>query len=141
LATLRGVDMKDIQLNFTHANVDFAGCDSLQGGDCSKMGIPNLENDIIQFRLSLDLDVHVNAFYLTYGIADRVDFGAVIPIVQTSLIGSSEAQVRPFGGPTAAHFFAGTPANPVLTADRPTTGSGAATGGGRVPREVGVADW
>src|SRR5207237_3230120 len=70
--TLRGVDMKDIQLNFTHANVDFAGCDSLQGGDCSKMGIRNLENGIIQFRIWLDLDVHVNAFYLTYGIADRV---------------------------------------------------------------------
>ena len=59
--SLRGVPMDDIELIFTHENVNFAGCDSIQGGDCSKMGIPNLENDIMQFRLKLDLDVTVCA--------------------------------------------------------------------------------
>lgn len=121
--TLRGVDLNDIPLTFTHQNVDFAGCDSANGGDCSKMGIPNLENDVIQFRLSLDLDVRVTTFYLTYGLTDRIDVGAVIPLVSTSLRGASEAQIQPFGGPTAAHFFAGTAANPVLSATRTSEGS------------------
>ena len=122
--TLRGVDLNNIPLTFTHQNVDFEGCDAANGGgDCSRMGIPNLENDVIQFRLSLDLDVRVTSFYLTYGITDRIDVGAVVPLVSTTLRGESEAQVQPFGGPTAAHFFAGTASNPVLSATRTSDGS------------------
>ena len=48
--SLRGVPLQDIELIFTHENVNFAGCDSIQGGPCAKMGIPNLENDIMQFE-------------------------------------------------------------------------------------------
>src|SRR5512146_3265492 len=111
--SLRGVPLNDIDLIFTHENVTnatFPGCDSIQAGDCSKMGIPNLENDIMQFRLNLDLDVSVTV-------------GAVVPLVSSHLHGQSFAQVMPFGGPTAAHFFAGTPANPVLSAGREVSGS------------------
>ena len=123
-STLRGVDLHDIPLTFTHENVDFEGCDAANGGgDCSKMGIPNLENDVIQFRLSLDLDVRVTSFYVTYGVTDRIDVSAVVPLVSTEFRGESEAQVQPFGGPTAAHFFAGTPTNPVLSATRTSAGS------------------
>ncbi|HLE56066.1 MAG TPA: hypothetical protein VJB15_03220, partial [Rhodothermia bacterium] len=39
-STLRGVDMRDINLVFAHQNVDFEGCDAIQGGDCTKVGIP-----------------------------------------------------------------------------------------------------
>src|SRR5206468_12205821 len=58
-ATLRGVNMHDIQLTFTHQNVDFPGCSAQVGGDCSKYGIPVLENDAMDFHLSMDLDVAV----------------------------------------------------------------------------------
>jgi hypothetical protein len=44
-------------------------------------------------------------------------------MVSTSLSGTSDAQIIPFGGPTAAHFFGGTPSNPVLTASRSVGGS------------------
>lgn len=129
-ATLRGVDLEDIRLNFTHVNADFAGCDTIFGGDCSLMGIPNLENDVMTFRLSLDIDVTVTSFFLTYGLLDWLDVGVAVPLVSTALRGSSEAQVMPFGGPTAAHFFAGTPSNPQLSASRTVEGS--ATGVGDV---------
>lgn len=124
--SLRGVPLNDIELIFTHENVTnttFPGCDSIQAGDCGKMGIPNLENDIMQFRLNLDLDITVTNLYATYGLSDRLDVGVVVPLVSSHLHGASFAQVIPFGGPTAAHFFAGTPTNPVLSATRDVDGS------------------
>ena len=60
-SSLRGVDLHDIDLFFTHENVDFAGCDSIQGGSCKLMGIPLLENDIMQFKLDMDINVDVNS--------------------------------------------------------------------------------
>ncbi|HEX2602463.1 MAG TPA: hypothetical protein VHL32_10180 [Gemmatimonadaceae bacterium] len=127
-ATLRGVDMHNINLTFTHQNVDFPGCDTQFGADCSLYGVPVLENDAMDFRLSMDLDVRVTSMYITYGITDRFDFGLVVPIVQANFTGESDAQIEPFGGTTAAHYFAGTPDNPVLTAHRQSLGSAAGLG-------------
>jgi hypothetical protein len=124
--SLRGVPLDDIELIFTHENVTdatFPGCSASQGGDCSKMGIPNLENDIMQFRLNLDLNITVTNIYATYGLTDRLDVGVVLPLVSSHLHGQSFAQIIPFGGTTAAHFFAGTPENPVLSATRDVDGS------------------
>ena len=137
LSTLRGVDLQNIPLTFTHENVNFAGCDSLYHDSCAKMGVPTLENDVINLRLALDIDVAVNSLYLTYGVTDRLDVGAVIPVVSTSLRGSSDAQVVPFGPPPVSHFFAGTPTNPVLTANRTVFGD--ATGLGDVALRVKAA--
>ena len=129
-ATLRGVDLHNIELTFTHQNVDFPGCAAAFGGDCTKYGIPAFENDVMDFRLSMDLDVHVTSMYVTYGVTDRIDVGLVVPIVQADFRGESTAQLQPFGGTTTAHFFGGTAANPVLTANRQSLGS--ATGLGDV---------
>jgi hypothetical protein len=127
-ATLRGVDMDNIGLVFTHQNVDFEGCDAQFGGDCTLYGVPVLENDAIDFHLSMDLNVRVTSMYLTYGMTDRFDLGLVLPIVQADFRGESDAQIRPFGGTTAAHYFAGTSANPVLSAHRQSLGSAAGLG-------------
>jgi hypothetical protein len=127
-ATLRGVDMNDIQLTFTHQNVAFPGCDALFAGDCTKYGVPAFENDVMNFRLSMDLDVRVTSAYVTYGVTDRLDIGLVLPIVQADFRGESFAQLVPFGGTTSAHFFAGTSANPVLTASRQSLGSSVGLG-------------
>jgi hypothetical protein len=83
--TLRGVDLDNLRLNFTHANADFAGCDTIFGGDCTLQGIPELENDFIQLDLALELDVRATTFQLTYGLLDRVDIGVAVPIVSASL--------------------------------------------------------
>jgi hypothetical protein len=121
--SLRGIPLSDIQLNFTHENVNFPSCDSLFHANCALMGVPSFENDVMAFRLALDVNVHVTSFYLTYGLFDRLDVGVAIPLVKTTLTGSSFAQVIPFGGDSAFHFFAGTPTNPVLTASREVQGS------------------
>jgi hypothetical protein len=123
LSSLRGVDLNNIGLVFTHENVDFAGCDSIYHASCKLMGVPTLENDIMQFNLALDLNVAVTSIYATYGLTDRLDVGFVVPLVSTSLHGTSDANIIPFGGTTAAHFFAGTPSNPVLNATRSVDGS------------------
>ncbi len=126
--SLRGVNLNAIQLTFTHENVTGPGCDSVAGRSCDPMGVPNLENDIMPFVLSLDIDVKLASFVLTYGITDRLDVGVALPIVSTSLMGHSDARIIPFGGPTAAHFFAGTPANPVLEAQRFVQGTASGLG-------------
>ena len=41
---------------------------------------------------ALDIDVAFNSVYLTYGVTDRLDVGAVVPVVSTSLRGSSDAK-------------------------------------------------
>lgn len=127
-ATLRGVDMHNIGLTFTHENVDFAGCSAQFGADCALYGVPVLENDAIDFKLSMDLNVQVTSMYFTYGVSDRFDFGLVVPIVQADFRGESNAQIMPFGGTSVAHYFAGTPTNPVLTARQQSLGSAGGLG-------------
>jgi hypothetical protein len=121
--TIRGQDMSNLELVFTHQNVDFPGCDAAQGGACSQMGLPLLENEVIRVHLSLHTDVSITSFYATYGLFDRLDVSFVVPLVSTHLSGTSEAQIVPFGGTTAVHFFAGTPTDPVLSASRNVEGS------------------
>lgn len=122
--SLRGVPMDNIQLSFTHENVNFDGCAAANNGqDCALMGVPERENDVINLSLNLDLSVDVTTLYVTYGLFDRVDVGVVLPLVNTRLHGRSDAQIVPFGGTTALHYFAGTPTNPVLQASRDVSGS------------------
>ena len=127
LEKIRGERLEDLELIFTHVNADFPGCDTIFGGDCTQQGIPGLENDVIQLNLKLDIDVTVTSFFLAYGLLDRVDIAVAIPIVNTRMTGNSIAQVRPFGS-TAAHFFAGSPSSPELTASRFVQGSSTGIG-------------
>ncbi len=126
--TLRGVNMHDIDMTFTHENVKGPACDSIVGQSCTPYGVPTHENDVINLRLTLDLDMTVTSFFVTFGLLDRVDIGVVLPIVSTSLRGLSNAQIVPFGGTTAQHFFGGTPANPQLTTSRFVEGSASGIG-------------
>lgn len=138
--SLRGVPIDNIGIVFTHENVDHEGCDSIYDGDCSSMGIPVLENDVMTFDLSMDLDVTVTTLYVTYGLWDKMDVGVVVPIVSTRMHGHSFAQIIPFGGPTAAHFFDGTPEDPVLSATRSVSGSSTGLGDVAVRAKVAVRE-
>jgi hypothetical protein len=135
-ATLRGVGLDDIRLNFVHQNVDSPACDSIEGRDCAPYGIPRLENDVIALRLALDIDMTVTSFFLSFGLLDRVDIGVALPVVSTSLSGTSDVQIISFAESAAAHFFGGTPTNPVLSTSRSVTGS--ATGIGDIAVRVKV---
>src|SRR5438477_1255838 len=120
--TLRGVSLNDIQMTFTHENVTGPNCDALVGASCDPYGVPTHENDVIALRLALDIDMTVTSFFMSFGLLDRVDIGVVLPIVSTSLRGTSDAQIIPFGTP-AQHFFGGTSANPQLSTSRFVEGS------------------
>src|SRR5213593_1816296 len=133
--TLRGVSLNDIQMTFTHENVTGPNCDALVGASCDPYGVPTHENDVIALRLALDIDMTVTSFFVSFGLLDRVDIGVVLPIVSSSLRGTSDAQIIPFGTP-AQHFFGGTPDNPQLTTSRFVEGS--ATGIGDVAARVKV---
>src|SRR5436190_16580683 len=135
-ATLRGVRLNGIEMTFTHENVTGPVCDSIVGASCTPYGVPTLENDVIAVRVALDLDMTVTSFFASFGLLDRVDIGVVLPIVSTSLRGTSDAEIIPFGGPTAQHFFGGTPANPQLSTSRFVEGS--ATGVGDIAARVKV---
>ena len=122
--SLRGAPLNSLHLVFTHENVDFAGCTAEQNGNnCAQMGVPVLENDIMRFDLSLEMQTTVTTFFATYGLSDNIDVGIALPLLRNSVKGTSNAEIQPFGGPTAAHFFAGTTENPVLQATRTTEGS------------------
>jgi hypothetical protein len=125
---LRGVDLHRLRFTFTHGNSDFPGCDEVAGGDCSLLGLPVVENETIDLSLSLDVQLTVTAFLVTYGITDRVDLSVAVPIVSTSIEGATTAQINPFGPPPAVHFFGGTPDQPVLSASRFVRGSATGLG-------------
>ena len=130
-ASIRGVDLHNVNLVFTHQNVTGAKCDSAVGGPagaCNAYGVPRLENDIMPFNLSLDIHVQLASFVLTYGISDHLDIGVAVPFVATSLVGHSQANLIPFGGDSAFHYFAGTASNPVLSASRFVQGSASGVG-------------
>ncbi|HET7297011.1 MAG TPA: transporter [Gemmatimonadales bacterium] len=134
--TLRGVSLSDIQMTFTHENVTGPACDSIVGASCTPFGVPTHENDVINLRLALDISMTVTSFFMSFGLLDRVDVGVVLPVVSTTLRGTSDAQIAPFGGTTAQHFFGGTAANPVLSTSRFVEGS--ATGIGDIAARVKI---
>src|SRR2546427_12179364 len=92
---------------------------------------------MIAVRMALDLNMTVTSFFLSFGLLDRVDIGVVLPIVSTSLTGTSDAEIRPFGGTTAAHFWGGTPRKPQLSTSPLVEVS--ATGSGEISARVKVS--
>jgi hypothetical protein len=108
--SLRGVPLNQVVLNFSHDNV----------GD-PVMGLPLRENDVLQVRLDLSVNLLVTTLFTTYGLTDKIDIGLAVPIVHTGLTGRSTGQFFPFGVPTS-HFFAGDSAHPVLAASAATFG-------------------
>jgi hypothetical protein len=103
---MRGVRMDNLHFNFTHADTD----------PVDTLGSPAFENEVIGVQVAMDVTLLVTTAFASWGIVDGVDIGVAVPLVHTSLTGSSVAQVVPFGAGTP-HRFATTPSgDPVLTA-------------------------
>lgn len=115
--TIRGVPLNGLQFNFTHEDVNGDG-----------LGNPIFENDIIEVRTELGVNLFAVTGVLTYGLLDGLDIGVAVPLVHTSITGLSQATIVPFDN-SIPHRF-GTDANPSLTASAQATGS--ATGIGDV---------
>lgn len=116
---LRGVPLDRITFTFTHQDTPPIG-----------LGNPNFENDIIRVQMALKVSLLVSSFSLSYGLVDGLDLGVTVPVVRTSMSGTSIAQIVPADPATILHRFGGTSAAPVLTAVRAVQGS--ATGLGDV---------
>jgi hypothetical protein len=114
--TIRGTPLDQLVLNLAHEDRPPAG-----------LGDPLLENDILEIRMSLAMNLLVSTFFATYGLTDGLDVSVAVPLVHTSLQGRSTGQIFPFG-PTAVHFFSGTEANPGLRASAATFGSATGLG-------------
>lgn len=139
--SLRGVPMNDLRLIFTHENVtptQFPACNTVFNGDCNQMGVPAFENDIMLFNLAVDVDVTINSFYLSYGLFDHLDVSFALPIVTTSLQGTSHVGIVPSEGPPALHFFGGTPTDPVLDATKTINGSATGIGDAAVRMKLNL---
>jgi hypothetical protein len=107
---IRGVPLRDLTFRFAHQNVLAA-----------PMGNPTYENDVIEVRTDLDLDLLVTSVFATYGVHDRVDIGVLVPIVRASLSGASQAQIIPYERPSP-HLF-GEPGSAAEYADATSSGS------------------
>ncbi len=93
-STLRSTPLDQLRFVFTHQNVGNAA-----------YGDPLFENDIIQVDMDLSVRVAVSSIFLAYGLTDRLDLGVAVPLVNTSVSGTSNAQIIPFG--TTPHTFGG----------------------------------
>jgi len=125
-ATFRGLPLDQLDFNFVHQNVG-----------SPVIGDPAFENDVINVRSSMDLNILVTTAFVTYGLLDRLDVGLAVPLVRASLNGTSHGTMIPFG-PNTPHLF-GTTANPSLTADGRTAGSSVGLGDVAVRVKANVA--
>ncbi len=125
---LRGVRMDGLMFNFTHQDVP----------PLDTLGNPSFENDIVQVRVAMNVNLIVSTFVLSYGLVDGVDLSLAVPVVHTSVRGASVATIIPFDFPTP-HYFAGTALNPVLTAVSGMDGSSTGIGDVAARLKVNVA--
>jgi hypothetical protein len=122
---LRGVRMDGIEFNFTHQ--DTPPVDTL--------GAPFFENDVIGVGVAMDVNLLVTTFVASFGPVDGVDLSVAVPVVHTSVQGSSIATIHPAGYPSP-HRFAGTDSQPVMVAVAGMDGS--ATGVGDVAARLKI---
>ena len=113
--TFRGLPMDQLEFNFAHQNVG-----------SPIFGNPEFENDVIQVRANVDLNLVITTATLTYGLLDNLDVGLAIPLVRAGLSGTSVGSVIPFG-PSTPHFF-GSEGAPSLQATGAISGSSVGLG-------------
>lgn len=87
----------DLRLVFTHEDVN---------RDQSQLS-PWFEGDILTARLYLKVESEVTAFIVNYGVSDRLDIGAAIPMVNVSVDARSDVNVQRLatGSASPIHVF------------------------------------
>jgi hypothetical protein len=73
----------DIKLVFTNRDVNRDG----------EFLHPYYEGDLVAAQLLLKIDTNITAFVFTYGLSDRLDIGAAIPLVKVSLNAEMDAVI------------------------------------------------
>jgi hypothetical protein len=94
-SSLDGIDLKHLPAVYNHADVANPDGSRCQPQPCSSPspGDPGYEREYIQTTNRIDLKVHQFTFYVTYGLTNRIDVSAAIPILNVRLGISSEATI------------------------------------------------
>ncbi len=74
----------DVRLVFAHIDVN----------NNNDLTVPFFEGDIITGQLFMKVESEITAFVLTYGVTDRFDIGAAIPLVRVDLDVQSNLQIQ-----------------------------------------------
>src|SRR6266536_891115 len=79
------VSLRDggVEIVLTHQDLPPAGC-------CLR---PFFEGDVITTRTSLEIQTNITAFTFSYGVTDRLDVGAAIPVVKVQIQALTEATI------------------------------------------------
>lgn len=86
----------DLKLVFTHEDVN---------RDHSSL-TPFFEGDILTAQLFLKVESNVTAFIMNYGVTDRLDIGAAVPLVNVSVEARSDVSVQRLAtGTVPIHVF------------------------------------
>ncbi len=137
-----GKGKANLGLNYSHFDFSRINDLSLKDGDL-KLAFQHIdvgkyiEGDVITANLSVKLTSDIVAFVMTYGVSDRFDIAAAIPIVKVGLNASTDATIQrlatgpcPGGTPncsdTPIHRFPGD------TSSETFQDSGSATGVGDI---------
>lgn len=94
-----GKGKSNLGLNYSHFDFTRINDLSLKDGDL-KLVFQHVdvgkyvEGDVITANLSLKLKSDILAFVVTYGVSDRLDIAAAIPIVKVSLSASTDATIQ-----------------------------------------------
>jgi hypothetical protein len=126
---LRGVPLDRLVFTFTHSDVSPGSRDPND-----TLGSPAFEDDIVQVDVNLDVSLMVAAVSMSYGLADGVDVGVTVPLVRTSISGTSLAQIIP-GQDSIVHFFGITPAGDTLLTSNSSV-AGASSGLGDIEAHI-----
>ncbi len=89
----------DLRLVFTHEDINHDGTNFQ----------PFFEGDVITAQLFLKIQSDITAFVLTYGVTDRFDIGAAIPLVSISIDAQTDATIQRLATAAnpAIHTFVG----------------------------------
>jgi hypothetical protein len=96
LRKIRGIGMDDLVFRFAHQNVED-----------QSLGDPSFERDLVVVNADIQLDLLAASVSASYGLTDRIDVGVLVPLVRSSLNGTSSASIIDvLGGPPGpAHQF------------------------------------
>jgi hypothetical protein len=104
---LRGTSLSELHFNVVQRDLPPTG---------PPLGDPAIERTYLSVTTSMALDARVGNFFLTYGVSDRLDFTALIPVVSAALSGFSDATIviGPGEDPAAGFSFGGPTEDPKL---------------------------
>ena len=82
---LNDLDLRagDLRLVFTHQDINHDNTSEE----------PFFEGDVIQAQLSLKITTDITAFVFNYGLTDRFDVGAAIPVVRVAIDARTDAEI------------------------------------------------